>query len=60
MTQPYLLINNDIIIRNLPLAEWGAVNLNDGILDERFGTEKFVVTCIVHHINDSGFSRDGL
>ena len=42
----------------VPLGEGSGVDLDDTVLDESFGSDKFVVRCIVYDINDSGFSGD--
>merc|ERR1712109_159188 len=44
----------------VPLLEGCCINLNNGILHQGFGTDQFVVTCIVHDIKNPGFARDAL
>ena len=43
----------------VPLSEWCGINLYNGTLYQCLGSYKFIVTGIVHNINDSGLSRKG-
>lgn len=49
----------DTVVVEVPLREWGGVDLNDTVLDEGFGPDKFIVGGVVYDIDDSGFSGGG-
>ena len=40
----------------VPLWEWGGVDLNDTVLDKSFGSDEFVVWSVVNNVQNSGLS----
>ena len=44
----------------IPLTEWSCVNDNNGVLDKGLGTNQFIVSGVVHYINDTGPAGDSL
>lgn len=56
----FLAANVNTIVLEVPLLEWGSINLNYGTLNERLGADELVVRGIVDHIEDTGLAGDGL
>ena len=48
----------DTIVVGIPLGEGSGVDLDDTVLDEGVGPDKFVIGGIVDDVEDSGFARD--
>jgi hypothetical protein len=38
------------VMLEIPLSEWGGINLNDAVLDESLGSNKLVISSIVDNI----------
>lgn len=51
----FLLAKFNIVMLKIPLLEWGSINLNNWVLDESLGSNKFVISGIIDDIQDSGF-----
>jgi len=41
---------------DVPLGEWGGVDLDDTVLDESLGSDEFVIRSVVDDVEDSGLS----
>ena len=54
-----LLAQNLAVVRFVPLAEGGGIDLDNGVLDEGLGADELVVGGIVHDINDTGLAGNG-
>lgn len=44
------------VVAFVPLSEWCSVNNNNGVLHQSLGTYQFVVTGIVHNIDNTSFA----
>lgn len=47
------------IMSLIPLSEWGSVDLRDTALYKRLGSYKFVITGVVHDIDNTSLPCDG-
>jgi hypothetical protein len=52
--------NGGGVVRLIPLAERGSIDLDDGVLDQGTGTDQLVVGGVVDNSNDTGLAGDGL
>ena len=46
----------DAIMVQIPLTEWGCINLNNTVLDQCLGSNEFVIRSVIDNIKDSCFS----
>lgn len=42
----------------IPLGEWGSIDLNNAVFNESFGSDQLVVRCVVDNVEDSCFTSD--
>ena len=43
----------------VPVSEWGRVDQDDGVFDQRFRSDQLVVASIVNYVQDTSFAGDG-
>ena len=55
----FLLVELNIVVFEVPLAEGSGVDLDDAVLDESLGTDELVVGGVVDNIDNSGLTADG-
>jgi hypothetical protein len=55
-----LLVEFDVVVLQVPLAERTGVDADNTVLHESLGTDELVVGGVVHDIQDTGLLGDGL
>lgn len=55
-----LLVEFDVVVGEVPLAEGAGVDAHDGVLHEGLGADELVVGRVVHDVEHAGLLRDGL
>ena len=56
----FLFIELHVVFLEIPLSEWGGIDLHNGILHEGLRTDKLVVCGIVDGVDNTRFARDCL
>ena len=54
----FLFIELHVVFLEIPLSEWGGIDLHNGILHEGLRTDKLVVCGIVDSVDNTSFARD--